>query len=268
MLLFQTLNSVNFQNLTFLICHLLIGGKFQTVQVLHGPNALNHHLMHDIGKNCLNEITWMAIDITQSEIPKWNDTMKPVEYIQLIFIDSDVQSEVQRLLSEFPPIYYRLFVFHPNGNQSFIRKISNKTKLESDSDSVGLFYDGDGEINAHLLHEDLTAFHQAINLQDLNEPLTSAQVFDKIFGERAKMRKLGIYYANPICQFPLAGRTYLFHYFHSIFKYVYTQLNMDFIDVAQLCDKQIYGYLRPISLPIYDEVLSWDMERIENGSKE
>lgn len=76
------------------------------------------------------------------------------------------------------------------------------------------------------MHEDLSAFHQAIS-QDLNEPLTSAQMFDKVFGERETMRKLGIYYADAVCNKPGAAGTYLY--------IVFTQFKMDFLEVAQTC---------------------------------
>lgn len=268
MLLLQTLNSVNFQNLTILICHLLMGGEFQTVQILHGSIALNHHLLHDIGNGCLNEISWMAIDLTQSEIPKWNDIMKPNQYIQLIFIDSDVQCEVHQL-SKLPPIYYRLFVFHPNGDRTFIPKISNKTKLDSDSNSVSLIYDADRKIKAYLLHDDLTAFHQEINLKDLNKFMTSIQVFDQVFGEREKMRKLGIYYLEWECTISGFENTYLPRYLHSFYKHIFTQLKMDFLQLAErTCGPENTAYLRPVSNPIYDE-LDWDLEPINsNGSGE
>lgn len=97
----------------------------------------------------------MAIDLTQSEIPKWNDTIKSDHYTLYIF---NWFSLTVLHLSKWPQIYYRFFVFYPNGNRLFNLKISNKTNFDSDSNSVGLFYDTGGEFKAHLLQVDLSAF--------------------------------------------------------------------------------------------------------------
>lgn len=266
--LFQSLNSVNFHQLAILICHLLIGGKFQTVQILYNLNALDHNLLRNIKTICLNGITWTTIDIKHLETPEWNDTMQPNHYIQLIFIDSDVQSDqVNRSFSELPPNYYRLVVFYSKGNGFQQQEISNKTKIDSNSNNIGLFYDVNGEIKAHLLHDDFTLFHQAIDLKDLNESsIASTKVFEKVFGAREKMRKLGVF--DLYCYDHVRPRSFvqLNFYYRMLRKYFFVALNMDFYEVSGVyCKSKNVRYFH-LHRKIYHEIC-WEIGQTDSRAK-
>lgn len=265
MFLVQTLNSVKFHSLAVFICHLLMGGKFQSVQVLFDPGTFDSNLFRDIQSNCLNKISWMAIDITQPEAPKWEQTVPPDNLIQLIFIGlSDVESEVRRLSYQYPN-YYRLFIFHPNGNDSFVPKTSNKLILNSNSNTIGIFYDAQGEIKVRLLHDDSMLFHQVIDLEDLNDRMTSPEkLFDRVFGEREKMRKLAIYDSgNAICKKLRHLYDFIDSYSHFMKSCLYKYMNVDFVEIGQCTP--MFG--RRIPHQIYNE-LFWDIERISNEIEE
>lgn len=265
MLLIQTLNSKKFQQMAIFICHLLTGGQFQMVQIFYDSGTFDSHLFGEIQSKCLSEITWMTIDISCPVIPEWKQTIKLDHFIQLIFVDDDVS---QLLLSSFeqPSNYYRLFIFQLNDTVSTVSKLlSNKTKINSNSNSVGLFYNASGAIEAHLLHDDLTFFHKAINLVQLNEPMTSAQVFDNVFDEREKMRKLSVFDANTYCQRLVFIRSLSDFYRRSLRKYFFKQMKMDFIEMgSDHCPLEHGQYYRPVSYPIYGE-LEWDIEPIDEG---
>lgn len=259
----QTLNSVKFKQMAIFICHLLFGGQFQTVQIFHNSGSIDPHLFREIQSNCLSEISWMVIDISHPGIPEWNHTIRPVHFIQLIFADDDVS----QLSSSFeqPSNYYRLFVFQSNDTVSTAPKFSNKTKIDSKSNSVGLFHNAIGEMQAHLLHDDLTMYHKAINLSHLNEPIKSAKVFDEVFGEREKSRKLGVFDPNVYCERPVVlVKTLLDLYSRSIRKYFFKQMKMDFFEMGSArCPLENGRYFRPVPHRIYEE-LEWDVVPIDN----
>lgn len=264
MLLVQSLNSVFSKKLAILICHLLIGGKFQLVQIFFNSETFNDQLICDLNSNCLNQISWMTNDNNNLEISQWNNTIKSDHIIQLIFTDSDGKS-VERQ-SKQPQNYYRLFVFHSNSNVSLVPEKSNKATIQSDSNTIGIFHDESGVIKAHLLHDDFTLFHKAIN--DLNEPMTSAQVFDKVFSEREKLRKLGVFDSNFYCKKHIKRPSLLDFYFRSLQNYLFAQKKMDFIELSGIyCSLTNGRYFRPISQRIYSE-LSWNLERISNNETE
>lgn len=78
MLLVQSLNSVKFEKLAIFICHLLVGGKFQAVQIIHDSGTFNNNnqLIHDLKSRCLDEIPWTILDTSYFEIPQWIITIK------------------------------------------------------------------------------------------------------------------------------------------------------------------------------------------------
>lgn len=259
MLLVQTLNSVNFRKLTILICHLLIGGKFQSVQILYDSKTLDYTLFRDIKSDCLSEIPWTSIDINQPEIQQWNNKQESDHYIQLI-LSSNV--EFVQNSGARPSNYYRLFVFHSNNNGSSLPEISNRTKLKSKSNTIGLFHDNTGETSAHLLHDDFTIFHKSINLQDLNEPVTSTKVFDRVFGEREKMRKLGTFDPNIHCNGEI--KTFTAISAQITRKFLFAQLNMDFVEMGRRhCALENGRYFRHSFHRIYEELIP-DFGQINN----
>lgn len=268
MLFIQTLNSVKFQNLAFFICHLLMGGHFQSVQVLFDPGSIDYILYQNIHSNCLNDISSVTIDISNSKVTNWNETVELDHVIQLILTGNDLKSEVLQL-SKIYPNYYRIFIFCENGNDSFVPEISNKTKIDSNSNTIGIFHDAAGEIKVHLLHDNLMLFHQEINLIDLNELSASPErVFDWVFGEREKMRKLGIYQPNISRKKSALIFDFVLSYTRSMVNILYTQLKMDFIEIPNSSlSLETGGYFRPIPQKIYNE-LSWNIERISNSTEE
>lgn len=76
-------------------------------------------------------------------------------------------------ISELFPNYYRIIVFESNNRKSTALKISNKTRFDSKSNTVGILDDASGKIEAHLLYDDMTIFQQPIDLQNLNEATMS-----------------------------------------------------------------------------------------------
>lgn len=272
MLLVQTLNSVNFQHLTIFICHLLIGGHFQTVQIFYDSRTIrNDQLIRDLNSHCLSEIPWMTFDRSDLEIsPIWNNTIKPDHNIQLILTEGDAVQGDDDKLSGLPSNYYRLFVFHSNENKLLASRKSNKITLDSDSNTIGIFHDYSvGEIQAYLLHDDLTRFHKAIDSKDLNESKTSAHVFETVFGEREKMRKLGVFDPNFYCTILLSKPSFEQLYTQFLIQYLFTQMKMDFVQSGNLhCPFENGQYYRPSSqrIRLYDDI-NWNIERINNNNE-
>lgn len=134
-----------------------------------------------------------------------------------------------REISKLSQNYYRLFIFHSADESVSVPVIWNKSKIESKSNTVGIFHNAAGEMNVHLLYDELSIFHGPIDMKDLNESLTSSgKVLDSVFGKREQMRKIGVSDPNIYCP-KLAVFLNPFDYHDRMLrKYFFGQLKMDY----------------------------------------
>lgn len=246
-------NSPIIQNLSILICHLFIGGEFHVANVLHDSNDLPNRLLNEINSHCLNDIAW-TID---SRTPQWNRNLTKDHILQIIPMEHN-QYPYDRL--EQFPAYYRLFILNKVSN----RKMSSV--LNTTTNSVALLHDPDSDsIEAFLLNDDFTFYDQSIKVHNEISNQTSKNVFDKIFGKRENMRKLGVFTRLVACngsspQLTADNNRRLF-----LANFFFTQMNMTFIEMLPpWCGGNTplpSIFYRHIRRRIYNE-LSWDLEQI------
>lgn len=106
-----TSNSGSYQNLAIFICHLLIGGQFQAVEIFHNPGIVNHHVLQEIHANCPYAIPWLTVDMAQKNIPSIaNESYNHI--IQIIFPGSSSDFVVKQLKkTDSKYYYYRLIIY-------------------------------------------------------------------------------------------------------------------------------------------------------------
>ena len=248
----------DFLNLSLLICHLFVGGKFQLVNILYHPSAFDDRFLVSMDSVCPFEIPKTTQDISTNEtilIDRRNQ--RTDEILQLIFLPPDQLIEKINGIVNFLT-FYRIFVF-TTSVQMDLSEIMSIVKPNHSSSTLLLIYNTLSNVLSEFILSRSSIKSVELNLElNRNGQLDSNELFDSVFGDSASGRFLVASMVHEYLCEPKQAEAYnltrrMVRAFASLF---YTQMKLSFVDggifnCSTLSIK--HKRLRPITRSFYSD---------------
>lgn len=220
----------NFESLTILICHLLIGGNFRVAHVFNDPNWADCPSVNAFW--CADKVLWQKSDISLAR--NQDNHTSGYKTLEMIFLYSP--ESVQHVQKHSRN--YRYFIFIKN-NASSMDPIENFIEYEMSStakESLILIYYTHNESTAVYLPQTIRMDPVYIQNRGLTPAASKSNViYRKITGEMDKLWMIGVSYPNDNkCLTYKVYRTKIFMFVSKLFaNFFYDRLNMDFVQHTQ-----------------------------------
>lgn len=175
----------NFLNLSVLICHLFVGGKFRLTNILFHPDAIDNFLLVTIDSACPFQISINTFDISVNEtIPTDRRHQRTDSILQLVVITPDQLTKqfnrIENLLT-----FYRVFIFKTS-DQLDLEQIKSIAIRNSSSSSLLLVYNTSSNVLSEFVLSKISI--QTVKLS--KGQLSANEVFNMVFGDQAAGRFL------------------------------------------------------------------------------
>lgn len=221
---------INFESLTILICHLLIGGEFRVAHMFNDPNWTDSPSVS--GFWCADKVLWQESDInSSSEIQ--NNRILNYKTLELIFLHSPKSVQHVQEYSQ----NYRIFICIKNDTSSMdLIKTLTEYKRSSAEEFQLLIYHIKNESTAVYLPQSMKMDPIYIQNPGLKPTATKSRViYRKLTAEIDKMWLTGASYPSDNKCLPYkVYRTKLFMFISKLFaNFFYDRLKMDFVQHTQ-----------------------------------
>lgn len=240
-----------FQNLAIVVCHIFLGGNFRQIYLIHELKILDCRLMQDINFQC-PKVTWIISDLHRPKPHAQYVDRNGYDTLQLIVIKQDQYFDEITLVQSFVA-YYSIFIFDTNVQEQTETLINARNSLAMIHDTTS----GIVQLSSLIGRRGSTAPIQ-LNITEMNA-LAPVAVFEMTFGERERIRELGIFLTESFC-YDRKYRKTDGNYYHNFFlaNFFVGQLNMSlFKTLRHQCDpsgNELFFTYQRIPQPIYGEI--------------